>query len=75
MTLHKHAARQLFTQAAPEVEAGMTRSRRGDGAAAASHSRTHDLGGLNGLSLEGTPISSGSLLAFCKQKFFSSAEA
>lgn len=37
--------------------------------------RTHDLGGLNGLSLEGTPVRRGSLWAFCKQKVFSSAAA
>lgn len=37
--------------------------------------RTHDLGGLNGLSLEGTPVRRGSLCAFCKQKVFSSAAA
>lgn len=37
--------------------------------------RTHDFGGLNGLSLEGTPVSSGSLWAFCKQKVFRSAAA
>lgn len=37
--------------------------------------RTHDLGGLKGLSLEGTPVRRGSLWAFCKQKVFSSAAA
>lgn len=36
---------------------------------------THDFGGLNGLSLEGTPVSRGSLWAFCKQKVLRSAAA
>lgn len=37
--------------------------------------REQDLGGLKGLSLEGTPIRRGSLEAFCIQKFFRSAAA
>lgn len=37
--------------------------------------RTQDLGGLNGLSLDGTPMRRGSLWAFCKQKVFRSAAA
>lgn len=37
--------------------------------------REQDLGGLKGLSLEGTPTRRGSLEAFCRQKFLSSAAA
>lgn len=37
--------------------------------------REQDLGGLKGLSLEGTPIRRGSLEAFCRQKFLRSAAA
>lgn len=37
--------------------------------------REQDFGGLKGLSLEGTPTRSGSLEAFCKQKFLNSAAA
>lgn len=37
--------------------------------------RAQDLGGRKGLSLDGTPISRGSLWAFCRQKVFKSAAA